>query len=147
MTSTTRIISIALATLAIAAPVASAMPTRDNGDIRTSSLAGTTSAPKQDLRNPDQQVPVVPKQDLRNPDQQVPVVPRQDLRNPDQQVPVVPQQQPQTMKPVVIKQSPQPADDDGSPSPLVYILPSLVLVAMLAAGYGYARMSRRPARV
>jgi hypothetical protein len=132
MTSTTRIISIALATLAIAAPVASAMPTRDNGDIRTSSLAGTTSAPKQDLRNPDQQVPVVPKQ---------------DLRNPDQQVPVVPQQQPQTMKPVVIKQSPQPADDDGSPSPLVYILPSLVLVAMLAAGYGYARMSRRPARV
>jgi hypothetical protein len=116
MTSTTRIITIALAMLALAAPVATAMPLRDNGDVGASSLAGTTSGP------------------------------RQDLRNPDNQVPVVPQQQPQTMKPVVIKQSPQPAADDGSPSPLVYILPSLVLVAMLAAGYGYVRMSRRPAR-
>jgi hypothetical protein len=120
MTSTTaRIITIALATLALAAPVAAAAPIRDNGDIRTSSLAGTTSEPKVDMRNPDQIAPAPP---------------------------ATPEQQPATMKPVVIVHSQPVADSDG-PSPFVYIIPSLVLVAMLAAGFGYSRLSRRPARV
>src|ERR1700750_2732066 len=97
MTSTTpRIITIALATLALAAPAANAMPLyehdgaapakpRSTAHIQTSSLAGTVSG--QDLRNPDQQAPLPPQT----------VQPKQDLRNPDQQAPgiqKVPAQQP-----------------------------------------------------
>src|ERR1044072_9555306 len=89
MTSTTpRILTIALATLALAAPAASAMPlyehdgsqsARNSGDIQTGSLAGTPSNPVQDLRNPDQRIPLppptsAPKQDPRNPDNQAPGV-------------------------------------------------------------------------
>jgi hypothetical protein len=55
MSRITRSISVALAALAIAAPAAGAMS--DRGDVRTSSLAGT-STPRQDLRNPDQRNPV-----------------------------------------------------------------------------------------
>jgi hypothetical protein len=130
MTSTTplRMIAIALAALAITAPVAGAMPIRDNEGVQTSSLAGTPSAPTQDLRNPDQRAPA-PE-------------PKQDLRNPDNRVPAVPSDLPQTMKPVEIK---QPVADDG-PSPLVFILPGLAVVAMLGAAVIYTR-SARPARV
>jgi hypothetical protein len=127
MTSTTpRIITIALAVLALAAPVASAMPLRDNGDVRTSSLAGTTGAPKQDLRNADNRAPsaVAPQQDLRNADNRAP----RDV-TPDRPAPA-----PAKPRPVVA--------DDGT-SPLVYIVPSLLLVAMLAAGVAYARTPRR----
>ena len=128
MTSTTtRIITITLALLALSAPVASAMPLRDADGVRTSSLAGTT-APKQDLRNPDQQAPA-PK-------------PHQDLRNPDQQAPPVP------LKPYapVVLTKPAPVADDGGPSPLLYIVPTLALVARLGAATVYTRSSR-PARV
>jgi hypothetical protein len=124
MTSTTtRIISVALAMLAIAAPAATAR-----------SLDSY-----QDLRNPDQQAPAPQTyQDLRNPDQ----------RNPDQRAPGVPSDLPQTMKPVVIEQpEPQPVADDGGPSPLVFIAPSLVLVAMFGAALVYTRSARHPARV
>jgi hypothetical protein len=121
MTSTiTRTVVAVLATLALTAPVASAMPITDAG----------TSAPKQDLRNPDQQAPAAePKQDLRNPDQQAPA-------------PAVPQ------KPYTPVGSTKPAPvvvDDG-PSPLVFILPTVALVAMLGAAAIYTRSSR-PARV
>jgi hypothetical protein len=126
MTSAPRIITIALAILALAVPAASAMPIRDNG-AQTSSLAGTTSAPKQDVRNPDNRAPGIE--------------PTQDLRNPDNRVPA---QQPQTIKPVVRTQ-PAPVKNDG-PSPLVFILPSLALIAMLAAATVYVRSSRQPAR-
>ena len=52
-----------LALLALSAPVAGAMPLGDDG---------TTAAPTQDLRNPDQQAPAPgPYQDLRNPDQRI----------------------------------------------------------------------------
>jgi hypothetical protein len=50
--TTPRIITIALATLAVAAPAATAMPLRDHTG--TSRLAGTTSA--QDVRNPDNRI-------------------------------------------------------------------------------------------
>jgi hypothetical protein len=126
MTSAPRIITIALAILALAVPAASAMPIRDNG-AQTSSLAGTTSAPKQDVRNPDNRAPGIE--------------PTQDLRNADNRVPA---QQPQTIKPVVRTQ-PAPVKNDG-PSPLVFILPSLALIAMLAAATVYVRSSRQPAR-
>jgi hypothetical protein len=131
MTSTTtRIITTVLAILALAAPVASAMPIRDHAG--TSSLAGTTSAPKQDLRNERGGPPIgafdTPKANV-----------------------YVPPQQPQTMRPVHIPKTAAPAatttDTDNGPSPLVFILPGLVLIAMLAAGYSFARMSRRTAQV
>ena len=132
MTSTTpiRMIVIALAALAITAPAAGAMPIRDNEGVQTSSLAGTPSAPKQDLRNPDQRAPASE--------------PKQDLRNPDQRVPAVPSDLPQTMKPVDLTPA-QPVADDG-PSPLVFILPGVAVIAMLGAALIYTR-SARPARV
>ena len=110
MTSITpRIIITALAVLALAVPAASAMPLRDN--MQTSSLAGTTSAPRQDLRNADN----------RGPRDVAPVRPAH--------VPSAP------AKPV--------AADDGGTSPLVYILPGLVLVGMLGAAFAFARTPRR----
>jgi hypothetical protein len=145
MTSTTtRTVAVIVATLALTAPVASAMPMRDAADgSRTSSLAGTP-AQTQDLRNPDQQAPAPePKQDLRNPDQQAPAPePKQDLRNPDQQAPPVP------LKPYapVVLTKPAPVTVDDGPSPLVYIIPGLAVVAMLGAAVVYTRSSR-PARV
>ena len=129
MTSTTtRIITTSLAILALAAPAASAMPIR--GDVGTSSLAGTTSTPKQDLRNPDNRAPGIDTSKTG--------------------VFVVPYQQPPTMKPVAPPKATTPAattDSDSGPSPLVFILPGLVLIAMIAAGYSFARMSRRTAQV
>jgi hypothetical protein len=136
MTSTTtRTVAVILAALALTAPVASAMPMRDAEDgSRTSSLAGTP-APKQDLRNPDQQAPAPePKQDLRNPDQQAPAPP----------VPLKPYAPVELTKPA-------PVTVDDGPSPLVFIVPSIALVAMLGAAALYVRSSRprssRPARV
>ena len=120
MTSTTtRIITITLAALALAAPAAGAKP--------MDSENGTQAVPRQDIRNPDQQAPAPePKQDLRNPDQVAPPVPLEPY------APV------ELNKPVLVA-------DDG-PSPLVYIIPSLALVAMLGAAVIYTRSSR-PARV
>jgi hypothetical protein len=147
MTSTTpRILTIALATLALAAPAASAMPlyehdgsqsARNSGDIQTGSLAGTTSDPTQDLRNPDQQVPLPPQT----------VAPKQDLRNPDNQAPGVqpapPQQQPYTYAPVELpKAAPAVIHHDSDPSPFWFIIPSVVLIALLGAAYAFTRTSR-----
>ena len=145
MTSTSRIITIALAALVLAVPAANAMPLYEHGegkaaprssaDLRSSSLAGTPSGSLQDLRNPDQQAPKPPAA----------VQPKQDLRNPDNQAPRVepiPAQQPTTFAPVErTKPVSVPADDNG-PSPLVFILPSLVLIAMLGAATVYAKTSR-----
>jgi hypothetical protein len=115
MTSTTTriIITSALAVLALAVPAASAMAQRGSDGVRTSSLAGTTSAPAQDLRNADNRAPryVAP------------------LRHP---APVAP-----APKPV--------AATGGGTSPLVYIIPSLVLVGMIGAAVAYARTPRRSA--
>jgi hypothetical protein len=104
MTSTTptRIIAIALAGLAITAPVAGAMPIRD----------ARPGAPKQDLRNPDQRAPAPPV----------------------------------AVTPVTVTK-PAPVADNSGPSPLVYVIPSLVLAGMLGVAVLYARSSRRPARV
>ena len=126
MTSITpRIITIALLVLAVAAPVASARPLRDAEGVQTSSLAGTTSDTFQDLRNPDNRTPPVTTQDLRNPDNRVPIY-----------VPPV-TEAPRVTTPAV-------ATDDA-PSPFVYIIPGVVLIAMLGAGIAFARTSR-PAR-
>jgi hypothetical protein len=144
MTSTTRIITICLTALALAAPVASAMPLYEHGsssdprssaEIRTGSLAGTTSTQTQDLRNPDQVAPLPPQT----------VAPQQDLRNPDNRAPgiePIPFQQPQTLAPV---ERPKPAPvavDDSGPSPFVFIIPAVVLIALLAAGFAVMKTSR-----
>jgi hypothetical protein len=70
------------------------------------------------------------------------LTPTQNVRNADNRVPA---QRPRTTKPVVTGTQPAPVKDDG-PSPLVFILPSLALIAMLAAATVYVRRSRQPAR-
>jgi hypothetical protein len=126
MTSTTpRIITVALLVLAVAAPVASARPLRDEG-VQTSSLAGTTSSTGQDLRGPDARPPAVP------------AVPRQDLRTPDNRAPrfVAP----------VLRVAPAPVQPtiatDDDPSPFVYIVPAIALIALGATGFAFARTRR-----
>lgn len=157
MTSTTRIITTALAMLALAVPAANAMPMYEHGDttatgrstadIRTSSLAGTTSAPEQDLRNADQRAPQPgePTQDFRNPDNRAPGVetapaPTDTSRVPVQQSPYTPAQ----LKPISTPQA-APVADDG-PSPFVYIIPSVVLIALLGAGFAFMKTTSRPIR-
>ena len=104
MTSTTtRIITIALAILAVAAPVAGAAPIRDH-DGRPAKRA---------------HVYVIPASAFK----------------------------PQPVTTAPAPRAKPPATDSGDPSPLVYILPSLALIAMLGAATMYVRASRRPAQV
>jgi hypothetical protein len=128
MTSTTpRIITTALLVLAVAAPVASARSLRDAEGVQTSSLAGTTSSDTyQDLRGADarpQAAAAVPGQDLRNADNQAPRYVAPVLRV-----------APNPVQPVVVT--------DDSPSPFVYIIPAIVLLALGATGLAFARTRR-----
>ena len=106
MTSTTpRIITIALAILALAAPAAGASTMREGSP----PLASSHHA----------HVYIIP----------------------------APAQQPQTTAPVQLTKSHQPAvRDDSGTSALVYILPGLVLLGMLAAAAAVVRSSRHPVR-
>jgi hypothetical protein len=108
MSRPTRCITIALASLAIAAPAASAMV------VDPMPTSGST-APTQDLRNPDQRVP----------QQSVP-----DMHT--STAIAAHQAQPSASKP----------SDDGV-SPLVYVLPSAALLAALGAATGFAVSSGR----
>ena len=122
MTSTTpRIITTALLSLAVAAPAASAAPIRDSEGVQTSSLAGTVS-PRQDLRGADARPQAVPLSWAVPPVQQTPYTADQ-------------------LKPI---STPVAATDDD-PSPFVYIIPAVALVALGATGYAFAR-TRRSAR-
>jgi len=145
MTSTTpRIITAALLSLAVAAPAAAAMPIRDNQDVQTSSLAGTVS-PSQDLRGAD-----------ATPEGAMPPIlpaPWQDFRNPDNQAPRY-QAPAAKVAPIPVQQSPYTADQlkpistpaavatDDDPSPFVYIIPAVALVALGATGFAFARTRR-----
>ncbi len=146
MTSTTpRIITIALAMLAIAVPAASAMPMYEHGDTATTEPVhrrhphveprrhdvGAGAGPAQP--RPAAPQPAEPTQDLRNPDNRAPGVeaapaPTDTSRIPVQQSPYTPAQ----LKPISTPQA-APVADDG-PSPFVYIIPSVVLIALLGAG-------------
>jgi hypothetical protein len=123
MTSTTpRIILTSLATLALVAPAANAMPLRDHDGVQTSSRAGTTSAPHQDLRNPDNQGP--------------------RYQTPGRVAPIPVQQSPYTADQLKPLSTPAQVTADDDPSPFVYIIPGVVLIAMLGAGIAFARTSR-----
>jgi hypothetical protein len=104
MSRPTRCITIALASLAIAAPAASAMV------VDPVSTSGTTT-PTQDLRNPDQRVPVQSGADMHA---STAIAAQQAQRS-----------------------TPTQSDDDGI-SPLVYVLPSAALLAALTAATGFA---------
>jgi hypothetical protein len=142
MSRPTHCIIITLASLAIAAPAASAMvvdPLPTSG----------TSAPAQDLRNPDQRVPAQVA-DLSTSGTSAPA---QDLRNPDQRVPAqVADLHASTAVAAQHAQAgtPKSPDDDGI-SPLVFVLPSAALLAALGAATGFAvstgRFPRSHARV
>lgn len=62
MSRTPRTIAAGVAAFAALAPAAVAMPV--DGPIHTSSLAGTTSAPQQDLRSPDSRDAAIPRRHL-----------------------------------------------------------------------------------
>jgi hypothetical protein len=124
MSRPTRCITIALTSLAIAAPAASAMV------VDPMPTSGSTG-PAQDLRNPDQRVPAQSVQDLRNPDQRVPAQSVQDMH----------------ASTAIAAREAQPSasqssSDDGV-SPLVYVLPSAALLAALGAATGFAVSSGR----
>jgi hypothetical protein len=150
MTSTTpRIITAALLTLAVAAPAATAMPVRDTEGVQTSSLAGTTS-PRQDLRGADARPGAVFQAPQAPP---ILPAPRQDMRNPDNQAPRY-QAPAAKVAPIPVQQSPYTADQlkpistpvqattDDDPSPFVYIIPAVMLVALAATGFAFARTRR-----
>ena len=105
--TTTRIITLALAILALAAPVAGAAPIRD----------GSPSL-QQDHSRPDANVYVIPAPLFK--------------------------QQPAAA--ATAHHARPSVADTGDRSPLVYIVPSLVLVAMLTAATVYIRGTRQIAR-
>jgi hypothetical protein len=108
MSRPTRCITIAVASLAIAAPAASAMV------VDPVSTSGTTT-PTQDLRNPDQRVPVQSAADMHA------------------STAIAAQQAQRTT----------PAQSDDGASPLVYVLPSAALLAALTAATGFALSNGR----
>ena len=148
MTSTTpRIITAALLTLGRRRPRGhrDAAP-RQRGRPQTSSLAGTGSSPSQDLRGAD-----------ATPEGAMPPIlpaPPQDIRNPDNQAPRY-QAPAAKVAPIPVQQSPYSADQlkpistpavatDDDPSPFVYIIPAVMLVALGAAPGSRSRAPRGP---
>jgi hypothetical protein len=122
MTRITCSIMAALVSLAIVAPVATAMPDRDT--VGTSSVAGTT-VPGDDVRSADAR------------DAGVTTTAPQGLPTwPVDPAPITP----------AAVDTVAPAGDDDT-SPLVYILPAVLVSVLLAAGIGYAvRTSTRARR-
>jgi hypothetical protein len=131
----------ALATLALVAPAATAMPERDQ--------VGKSAAAQQDLRGADardaspapQNDTATLSQDLRSADA------RDAGAKPAEPVPGLPTWpvDPEPIAPAPVETIPV-AGDDGT-SPLLYILPGIALSLLLAAGLGYAvRTSGRARR-
>jgi len=131
----------ALAILALAAPVATAMPTRD--------AVGTTAAPQQDPRGADGRAAsatprtgtgALPK-DFRTADA------RDAGSKPAEPVPGLPTW-PADPEPIAAAQPDStPVAAADATSPLVYILPGIALSLLVAAGVGHAvRTSGRAGR-
>jgi hypothetical protein len=136
----TIIAAAALAALALAAPVATAMPTRD--------AVGTTTAPQQDLRGADARAAsptpetgtAALARDLRTADA------RDAGAKPAEPVPGLPTWpvDPEPIVPAPVETT--PVAGEGDTSPLVYILPGIALALLLAAGLGYAARTSGRAR-
>jgi hypothetical protein len=131
---------MAAATVAIgfllAVPAANARPI-DAPAIQTSSLAGTTSETKQNLRGADAQgAPTTSKQNLRGADAQgAPAAPE---TNPG------PPTWPVNPEPIGrVPAQPVAAGSDDGTSPLAYIVPIGAIALMLAAALAYAARPRR----
>ncbi len=124
MTTTIRLITTALLALAVTAPIASAKP--------------VSPYP------PPPWVQPIQHQDLRNSDNRAarPEDARQRHTAPVAIPPVqgYPRTAVQPTPPKAAQQS-APATDDG-PSPFVYIIPSVVLIGLLGAGYAFMKASR-----
>lgn len=138
-TTTIRLITTALLALAVTAPIASARPVSayppppwvqtDQQDGRRESATGTASSPRQDLRNSDNRA-ARPEDAKRRHTAPVAIPPVQAYPRAAGQV-----------TPLKAQQQPAPATDDG-PSPFVYIIPSVVLIGLLGAGFAFVRASR-----
>ena len=126
------VVAAALATLAFAAPVATAMPERG--------AVGKPAAAQQDLRGDDaREASPTPQtgtatlsQDLRSADA------RDAGAKPAEPVPGLPTWpvDPEPITPGPVESA--PVAGDGDTSPLVYVLPGIALSLLLAAGLGYA---------
>jgi hypothetical protein len=137
----TIIAAATLATLALAAPAATAMPQREH--------VGTSTPAQQDLRSADardasptpQTGTATPSQDFRSADA------RDAGAKPAEPVPGLPTWpvDPEPIAPAPVETT--PVAGDGDTSPLVYVLPGIALSLLLAAGLGYAvRTSGRARR-
>ena len=120
MSRPTRCITIAVASLAIAAPAASAMVV---DPLPTSS----TTAPTQDLRNPDQRAPQQPVTDMHASTALAAAAANQ-------------------AQAAHQAQASAPKSSDDGVSPLVYVLPSAALLAALGAATGFVVSSGRSSR-
>ena len=142
MTRITRSTMVALVALAILTPVATAMPSGEYV-----SGAGATAAPQQDHRGPDArdasvmpQTGTAPGMDFRSADA------RDAGTEPIEPVPGLPTWplDPESIAPAPVDAAPVADGDDTSP--LVYILPGLIVSVLLAAGMGYAVLMSGRAR-
>jgi len=114
----TLIVTAALVTLALAAPMATAMPTHGG--------VGTATAAQQDLRGADA------RDAGAKPAEPVPGLPTWPVN-------------PEPITPAPVETTPIAGHDDTSP--LAYIVPGIALGLVLAAGLGYAvRTSGRARR-
>ena len=138
MTTTIRLITTALLALAVTAPIASARPVSPyppppwvqttQQDRQGDSATGAASSPRQDLRNSDNRA--ARPEDAKRYTAPVAIPPVEGY--------------PRTAeppKPPQAVQQPAPATDDG-PSPFVYIIPSVMLIGLLGAGYAFVKASR-----
>ena len=114
----TIIVAAALATLALAAPVATAMPQRD--------AVGTSTSAQQDLRGADARDAGAQSAEP------VPGLPTWPVN-------------PEPIAPAPVETTPIAGGDDTSP--LLYVLPGIALSLLLAAGLGYAVRTSRRARI
>jgi hypothetical protein len=128
----TIIAAAALATLAFAAPVATAMPERGHVGKPAAAQQDPRGADARDASETSQTGTATLSQDLRSADA------RDAGAKPAEPVPGLPtwSVDPEPITPAPVETS--PVAGDGDTSPLVYVLPGIALSLLLAAGLGYA---------
>ena len=146
----TLIATAALATLALAAPGATAMVDRDGiGTTAPPQLCSRPSTCAQDLRGADaRDASVMPQTGMATPTQDFRTADARDAgAKPVEPVPGLPTwaTDPKPIAPARVNAAPVADDDDTSP--FLYIIPGIALGLLLTAGLGYAvRTSGRTRR-